>query len=86
MYGISQENLYVDTGALRLNNVPELVDTFLSDHHQESPNNHQPEGKITHVTRKVNWGTPWKLRQYSNKQNVVTFRYCMSVKTDTSEA
>ena len=52
MYWISQENLYVDTGASRLNNVLELVDTFLSDHHQESHNTHQ--GKITQVTRKVN--------------------------------
>ena len=51
--------LYVDTGALRLNNVLELVDTFLSAHHQESHNNHQLEGKITHVTRKVNWGSLW---------------------------
>ena len=53
MYGIGQENLYVDTGALRLKNVLELADTFLSDHHLESHNNHQPEGQITHVTRKV---------------------------------
>ena len=29
MYRISQENLYVDTGASRLNNVLELVDTSL---------------------------------------------------------